>query len=207
MAESSRDNDTDVTDMADAIVDAVEEPYEEDDDGLTKGERLVEHDKESERIRKAKELKKSLRKRELGFLNYRWPAMVLVLSGLLAVWTEFLTVTVADDVAIALGVTGMKTFWEEMFARSNIYFAFPIICGVILITLGIFAYSNPKVTYLSVIPAMLMASTGATVLFQITFAVSIVPDAAGHLQATGTPYTMLIVAVMAILSIMLREKE
>ncbi|MHA1637313.1 MAG: hypothetical protein ACTSUB_04795, partial [Candidatus Thorarchaeota archaeon] len=87
MAESSRDNDTDVTDMADAIVDAVEEPYEEDDDGLTKGERLVEHDKESERIRKAKELKKSLRKRELGFLNYRWPAMVLVLSGLLAVWT------------------------------------------------------------------------------------------------------------------------
>ena len=213
MAEDNRDNEAGTDDMTEAIIAAVEEPYEQDDDGLTKRERLVEHDKESERIRKAKELKKALRKRELGFLNYRWPAMILVVSGILSIWTEFLVTTMADDVALSLGVIPLGSFWEEFLDGFNIFFIFPLICGVMFIIIGYFAYTNPKATYLSAIPAMMMASAGSTVLFMITMTVTIVEDpinnlsASGHLWATGAPITMLIIAVMALLSIMLREKE
>ena len=89
-------NDEQPEKMADEIIDAVKEDpdMDDDEDALSPRERQVEIDKEQERIRRAQELKKQLRKRELGILTYRWPAVVLILSGIMAIFTQFQQVMV-----------------------------------------------------------------------------------------------------------------
>lgn len=194
----------DSLEMAEEIMDAVEHE-QRDDDALTKREREIERSKEEERVKKAKELKKQLRKRQLGLLHYRWPALILMLSGALAIWTEFLVAMVHEA-----GV-GFDTFWEVFLygtftqAPYNGFFIFPLLAGVLLIILGLFAYSNPKAAYFSAIPAMMMASAGMSVYFFVSVTLQLIPDA--ELAATGVPLTMLIVGVLALISIALREKE
>ncbi len=190
-------DETDSDELASELIDAVEEDQEEDD-ALTKSERKIESQKEEERVRKAKELRKQLRRRELGLLQYRWPAAVLILTGVLSIWTEFSVVMLHDP-----GI-GFDTFWDALFLSGNPFFLFPLLAGGILIILGYFAYSNPKATYLSVIPAMMMAMAGMNVYFLISFGLQINPDA--MLMATGTPLTMLLAGLLSLLSILLREK-
>ncbi|MHA1935604.1 MAG: hypothetical protein ACW97A_09995 [Candidatus Thorarchaeota archaeon] len=202
MEEDMPMNEDDAFKMADEIVDVIENDLESSEDGLTKRERKIEVDKEAERIRKAKELKKQLRQRELGFLNYRWPAVVLILAGVLAIWTEFNTVWVQHEI-----VYGFNTFLEGFLFNGSIFFLFPIISGVILTVLGVFAYRNPKATYLSAVPAMLMAMAGAQVYFLVTAAVTADPSLDGQILATGTPFTMFIIALLGIMSYLIREKE
>ncbi|MHA2240780.1 MAG: hypothetical protein ACXACE_04165 [Candidatus Thorarchaeota archaeon] len=202
MEEDKPMNEDEASEIADEIIDAIENDIESTEDGLTKKERQIELDKETERIRKAKELKKQLRQRELGFLNYRWPAVVLILAGVLAIWTEFNTVWVQNEI-----VYGFNTFLEGFLFNGSIFFLFPIISGVILAVLGVFAYRNPKATYLSVVPAMLMAMAGAQVYFLVTAAVTADPSLDGQILATGTPFTMFIIALLGIMSFLIREKE
>lgn len=204
MNEDPSTNTDDPLDMAEGIVDAVMNE-QQDEDALTKREREIERRKEEERVKKAMELKKQLRKRELGLLHYRWPALILILAGILAIWTEFLTVMTHEP-----GV-GFDTFWEVFLfgafgqAPYNGFFIFPLIAGALLIILGLFAYSNPKATYLSVFPAMMMAIAGMNVYFFISITLQLVPDT--ELSSTGIPLTMLIVGVVSLISIALREKE
>ncbi|MFW9920534.1 MAG: hypothetical protein ACFFED_13100 [Candidatus Thorarchaeota archaeon] len=198
----------DTTEMAEAIVDAVEEERStvNDEDALTKMEREVEADKEQERIRRAKELKKQLRRREIGLLYYRWPAAVLILSGILAIATEFLPIWVQEE-----AVFGFYTFWEGFIVAGSVFWLFPIASGAIMIVLGYFAYARPKTTFLAVIPAMLMAMAGSQVYFLITAAYTAAEIAGTPIDfafmATGTPLQMIIVALLALLSIAIREKE
>ncbi|NHJ13375.1 MAG: hypothetical protein EAX95_06840 [Candidatus Thorarchaeota archaeon] len=190
--------------MAEEIIDAVEDE-QQDEDALTKREREIERKKEEERVKKAMELKKQLRKRELGLLHYRWPALVLILSGILAIWTEFLVVMTHEA-----GV-GFDTFWDVFLfgafdqAPYNGFFIFPLVAGTLLIVLGFFAYSNPKATYFSAIPAMMMAMAGMNVYFFVSVTLQLIPNV--ELASTGVPMTMLIVGVLSLISIALREKE
>jgi hypothetical protein len=73
----------DSTDMAEDLVDAIDNEAEQKgvDDGLTKRERSIEISRTAERERKAQKLKKQLRKRSLGMLNFRWPMYLLVIGG------------------------------------------------------------------------------------------------------------------------------
>jgi hypothetical protein len=189
--------------LADELVDAVEEEQEEDD-ALTRRERKIEKQKEEERVKKAKELRKQLRRKELGLLQYRWPAIVLFLTGFLSIWTEFLEVMFHDP-----GI-GFDTFWDVFVNGSgtlqafNIFFIFPLIAGGVLIVLGFLAYTNPKATFLSVFPAMMMAMSGMNVYFWVSVALQAFPTAT--IGATGVPMTMLLTGVSSLLSILLRER-
>ncbi|MHA1864400.1 MAG: hypothetical protein ACTSWA_11580, partial [Candidatus Thorarchaeota archaeon] len=62
----------DSTEMAEDLVDAIDDEAGPGnvDDGLTKRERGIEVSRVADRERKAEELKKQLRKRSLGMLNY-----------------------------------------------------------------------------------------------------------------------------------------
>ncbi|MHA1925711.1 MAG: hypothetical protein ACXABV_14260 [Candidatus Thorarchaeota archaeon] len=196
-------DETSSDELASELIDAVGEDQNEDD-ALTKRERKVEKEKEEERIRKAKELKKQLRRKELGLLQYRWPAIVLLLTGILSIWTEFSDVMYRDP-----GM-GFDTFWGVFVNGSgtlqafNIFFIFPLISGSILVVLAYFAYSNPKATFLSVFPALMMAMSGMNVYFWISVALQAFPSAS--IGPTGTPMTMLLTGVLSLLSILLRER-
>ncbi|MHA2302026.1 MAG: hypothetical protein ACXACD_13855 [Candidatus Thorarchaeota archaeon] len=196
-------DETSSDELASELIDAVGEDQNEDD-ALTKRERKVEKEKEEERIRKAKELKKQLRRKELGLLQYRWPAIVLLLTGILSIWTEFSDVMYHDP-----GM-GFDTFWGVFVNGSgtlqafNIFFIFPLISGSILVVLAYFAYSNPKATFLSVFPALMMAMSGMNVYFWISVALQAFPSAS--IGPTGTPMTMLLTGVLSLLSILLRER-
>ncbi len=204
MKNETPSSDDDSLDMASEIMDAVDEE-EVEDDGLTDRERKIEREKEEERVRKAKELRKQLRKRELGLLHYRWPALTLIMAGIMAIWTEFLVVMNHEP-----GV-GFDTYWEVFTVGVhgqppyNGFFIFPLVAGGMLVVFGILAYSNPKATYLSVIPAMMMAMAGMSVFFFVSVALQGVPDA--QISSTGVPFTMIIVGVLALISIALKEKE
>lgn len=206
--EPSPDNQTDK--MASEIIKAVkdEQAATDHEEALSNAEAEVEKGKERERIRKAKELRKQMRKREIGFLNYRWPAAVLFLSGILAITTEFLTVWVQEE-----PVYSFYTFWEAFTnpASISIFWIFPIIAGILMMVLSYFAYSRPRATYWAVIPAMLMAMAGLYVYFLVTYAYTAAEIAGVPIDftfsATGIPLTMVIVALLAILSIAIREKE
>jgi hypothetical protein len=194
-------NSNDPEDMAEEIVDAVFEESEEDvEDGLTRKEKEVEK-KEQERIKKARKLKKQLRKRELGVLHYRWPAAILVISGLLAIWTEFVAVMVHPP------EVGFDTYFEVVVLTGNPFFLFPVLAGILLIISGVLAYNRPRAPYISIIPAMMMVMAGAMVYFLVSFAVTVDPDLEGQVSATGVPVTMFIIAIVALFSIALREKE
>ncbi len=188
--------------MAEEIVDAVFEESEEDvEDGLTRKEKEVEKKKEAERIRKARKLKKQLRKRELGVLHYRWPAIILVISGLLAIWTEFVSIMVHPP------EVGFDTFLDGVMLTGNSFFLFPVFAGILLIISGVLAYNYPRAPYISIIPAMMMVMSGAMVYFLVSFAIAADPNMEGQVLATGVPVTMFIIAIVALLSIALREKE
>jgi hypothetical protein len=169
------------------------------DDGLTKRERTVEETKQAERIRKAKELRKQLRKKELGLVKYRWPALILLLAGALSIWTEFLTVMIHPSDA------GFGNFVDGFAKSGNAFFLFPVIAGVIMVVCGLFAYNNPKATLISLIPGMMMAMSGVTVYFLISFALEVDPSA--QFSATPIPFAMLLIALLSILAILLRTRE
>jgi hypothetical protein len=185
------------SDMADEIVDSVENNDEED--GLTARERSIEHSKEEERILKAKELRRQLRKRELGILKYRWPMAILVLSGLMAIWTQFLQVMVRPpDI-------GFDSYLTAFIEYGNLFFLTPTIAGVIMIIIGIVSYQDSRGPYLSVIPSMLMIIAGAMIYYLVSFALAFDPEAA--IAATGTPLSMIVIGVTALFSIGMRERE
>jgi hypothetical protein len=196
-------------DMAEELIDAIDDEtdFEDDiEDGLTKKEREIEISRESERQRKAQELRKQLRKRQLGLLTYRWPAMTLIIGGLLAISTEFLEVMHREP-----GVdVGFSTFPEAFFRTYGVVYLFPLIAGFFMILLSYFAYRNPRYTWLALIPAALMGMSGGTVLFLITFAVTPPlgnPDLEGLIYATPAVLSMFIAAIIALLAVALKEKE
>jgi hypothetical protein len=193
-------------DIAEDIIDAIDEESDEEiTDGLTKKEREIEVTRASERKRKAQELKKQLRMRQLGILTYRWPALVLILGGLLAISTEFLDVMVRES-----GVppdVGFDTFVEAFVRSTGVIYLFPVIAGIFMILLSYFAYRKPRHTWLALIPASMLGMAGGTVYFLITFAVTVDPGLDGLIYATPTPLSMVIAGVIALLAIALREKE
>lgn len=193
-------DDQDASDMADDIARSVRED-KRTDDGLTKRERSIEESKKAERIRKAKELKKQLRKKELGLVKYRWSLLILVLGGLLSISTEFLVVMVRPPEPSP----GFDTFAGAFEKWGGIFFLFPLIAGVLMILCGFLAYSNPKFAWLSFVPGMMMAMSGMTTYFLISFGMAADPSA--HFSATGTPFTMLLVALLSVLVVLLRNKE
>ncbi len=196
MAENNESH-SESSEMADDIIGALEE--HEDDDGLTEREREIESKREEERIRKARELKKQLRKRELGLLHYRWPAVILVLAGVLAILTEF------GQVMTRPPEIGFDSFLHGFSMTGNVFFLFPVIAGALFILCGVWAYSDPRATFASLIPGALMAMAGATVYMLVEFALVANPDA--EVATTNIPLSMLIVAALSVLAILMREKE
>ncbi len=193
--------------MAEELIDAIDDEAEgeEIDDGLTKREREIQKGRESERIKKAQELRKQLRKRQLGILKYKWPAAMLILGGLLSISSEFLQVmTRNEDVPPEVGFVN---FVEAFQRTGGVIFLFPLIAGAFMIVLSYFAYSRPKWTWLALIPALMIAMSGGTVYFLITFAVTADPELTGDIYATGVPISMFIVAIVGLISIWMREKE
>jgi hypothetical protein len=193
-------------DMAEDLIDAIDNDEKDDtDDGLTKKEREIEISRESERQKKAHELRKQLRKRQLGLLTYKWPAIVLILGGAMAITTEFLDVMVREP-----GVppeVGFRTFIEALIRTGGVIYVFPLIAGVLMIILSYFAYRNPRATWLALIPAAMLGMSGGTVYFLITFAVTADPSLEGLLYASPVPLSMIIAGVIALLAIAMKEKE
>ena len=184
------------SDMADEIIDSVED---KEDDALTSRERSIEHSKEEERILKAKELRRQLRKRELGILKYRWPLAILVISGLMAIWTQFLQVMVRPpDI-------GFDSYFTAFMEYGNPFFLAPTISGILMIIIGIISYQDSRGPYLSVIPAALIAMAGAMIYYLVSFALAVDPEAA--IAATGTPLSMIVIGLTALFSIGMRERE
>ncbi len=195
------------TDIAEELIDAVDEEAGPDDvrDGLTKRERQIESKRMSERERKAEELRKQLRKKSLGLLNYRWPAMMLIFSGIMAIMSNFLQVMtrlegVPPDV-------GFNTFIDAFILSGGSIYLFPIIAGSFMIILSFFSYTNPRATWLALIPAMMMFMAGGSVYFLVTFAVTFQPELTGLIYATGVPISMLLSGGIDLLAIYMREKE
>ena len=201
------DEDYDSEEMADELIDAIDEEADSDAvDGLTKREREIEVGRDSERQRKAQELKKQLRKRQLGLINYRWPALVLILGGIMAITSEFLKVMERDPVVIPPEV-GFDTFVEAFIRTGGIIYIFPVISGVFMIILSYFAYSNPRATWLAIIPALLLIMSGGIVYFLITLGVTAQPQYTGFIFATPVALTMLIAGVVALLAVAMKEAE
>jgi len=188
----------DASKTADEIVRSVREDKSADD-GLTKRERSIEESKHAERIRKAKELRKQLRKKELGLVKYRWSALVLLLGGVLSIWSEFL-VTMVHPAGI-----GIDSFADAFALFGDVFFLFPALAGGIMVVCGIFAYTNPKATLVSLIPGMMIAMSGGEIYFLVSFALAADPNAG--VWATGTPLTMLLTAALCLLAVFLRERE
>ncbi len=195
-------------DMATDLIDAIDDAADNDDDvrdGLTKKEREIEVSRGSDRQRKAQELKKQLRKRQLGLLTYRWPALVLILGGILAISTEFLQVMVREP-----GVppeVGFDTFVDALLRTWGVFYLFPVLAGGFMIILSYFAYENPKATWLAIIPAAMLVMSGGYVFFLIEFAVTYQPELIGLIYSTLTPISMIIGGILALLAIALKEKE
>jgi hypothetical protein len=191
--------------MAGEIIESVTSDNETED-SLTQRERRIEKDKEAERIRKARELKKQLRKRDLGLLKYRWPAVILLLSGIMSIITEFLQVMEAPE------GYGFSTFIQvaiERLAQGQInyvvFYTLPLIAGTIMIIGALISYYNPRGTFLSIIPAMMMVMAGANIYYFIDITYIINPEIV--ITATGVPFAMILFGVVALLSIGIREKE
>ena len=203
MDEDGADSD----DMAEDLVDAVDEEADDEvvDDGLTTKEREIEVSRETERQKKAQELRKQLRKRQLGILTYRWPAITLILGGVLAISTEFLKVMTRE--AGVPPEVGFNIFPEAFVRTGGVVYLFPLIAGVFMVVLSYFSYRNPRYTWLALIPAALMGMSGGTVLFLTSFAVTVDPSLEGLIYPTPTVFSMFIAAVIALLAIALKEKE
>ncbi len=199
--------DNESIDLAEKLVDAIDEEAGPDEgkDGLTKRERQIESRRMSERERKAEELRKQLRKRSLGLLHYRWPAMMLVFSGIMAIMSNFLQVMTRLE-----GVppeVGFNTFIDAYVLSGGVIYLFPIIAGSFMIILSYFSYTTPKATWFALIPAMMMFMAGGSVYFLVTFAVTFQPELTGLIYATGVPISMFIAGGIDLLAIYMREKE
>jgi hypothetical protein len=203
MDEDGADSD----DMAEDLVDAVDEEADDEvvDDGLTTKEREIEVSRETERHKKAQELRKQLRKRQLGILTYRWPAITLILGGVLAISTEFLKVMTRE--AGVPPEVGFNTFPDAFVRTGGVVYLFPLIAGAFMVVLSYFSYRNPRYTWLALIPAALMGMSGGTVLFLTSFAVTVDPSLEGLIYPSPTVFSMFIAAVIALLAIALKEKE
>lgn len=198
MGQENKEENKDSSEMASEIEEAVKEDKTEEK-GLTKSEEKIERAKEQERKKKAEELREKLRKRELGLMKYRWPAMILMITGFLGIWSQFLPVMNHPP------EIGFDTFFDAYLMTGSLFFLFPMIAGVLLLVIGYWAYTEPRATYLSAIPAMMLAMSATTVYFLISFGLSVDPEA--DLAATGIPLTMIVYAIVALFSIPLREKE
>jgi len=197
----------DSTEMAEGLVDAIDDEVGPHDagDGLTKRERSIEVSRVTERERKAEELRKQLRKRSLGMLNYRWAAGSLVIGGILAIISNFMQAMTRG--AIVPPEVGFDTFWDGFLLYGGVYFILPIISGVFMIILAYFAYSTPKYTWLALIPGMILAMAGLFVYFLVTFAVTYQPEFTDVLYVAIAPIIMIVSAVFNLVAIALREKE
>jgi ABC-type multidrug transport system fused ATPase/permease subunit len=193
--------------IAEELIDAVDEEAGPDEvrDGLTKGERQIETKRMSERERKAEELRKQLRKRSLGLLNYRWPAMLLIFSGIMSIMSNFLQVM--TRLAGVPPEVGFNTFIDAYILSGGVIYLFPIIAGSFMIGLSYFSYTNPRATWLALIPALMLFMAGGTVYYLITFAVTAQPELTGLIYATGVPISMFIAGGIALIAIYMREKE
>jgi hypothetical protein len=203
----SNEKETDkAEDMASEIVDSVTSEDTQSGDGLTKRERSIEKDKEAERIRKARELKKQLRKRDLGLLRYRWPAAVLIISGVLSIISEFLQVMEHPP---GIGFTSFFQFAMDNLIEGQfnyvVFFTFPLVAGILMILSGVISYYNPKGSFISIIPAMMMVMAGAFVYYSVDLALFIDPNI--DVLVTTVPLTMIVFGIVALLSIGIREKE
>ena len=199
--------DNESTDIAGELIDAIDEEAGPDEvkDGLTERERQIESKRMSEREKKAEELRKQLRRRSLGLLNYRWPALLLVFSGILAITSNFLQVMTRLE-----GVppeVGFNTFIDAFILSGGVIYLFPIIAGLFMIVLSYFSYTNPKATWLALIPALMLFMAGGSVYFLVTFAVSFQPELTGLIYATGVPLSMFIAGGMDLIAVYVREKE
>ncbi len=201
------ENNKDSTKMAEELVDAVDDDVKGNkrEDGLTKRERHIEVSRVQEREKKAEELRKQLRKRKLGLLNYRWAASLLIIGGLLAILSNFMQVMTRSG-AVPPEV-GFNDFIEAYTRTGGAIYLFPAAAGIVMIILSYFVYSTPKYTWFALIPAMMLAWAGGTVLFLITFAVTAQPWLSGEILATFVPYLMLLLAFVNIIVIIVREYE
>ncbi len=197
----------DSTDMAEDLVDAIDNEAEQKgvDDGLTKRERSIEISRTAEREKKAQKLKKQLRKRSLGMLNFRWPMYLLVIGGGIAIITNFLQVMIRNP--IVPPEVGFHNFIEAFSKTSGAVYLFPIFAGVMMIILGYFAYTTPKYAWLALIPAIMLGMAGGTVYFLITFAVDNQPHLTGQIYASITPLVMFFVAGLNLIAIAVKETE
>lgn len=197
----------DSTDMAEDLVDAIdnETEQEEVDDGLTKRERSIEVSRTAEREKKAQKLKKQLRKRSLGMLNFRWPMYLLVIGGVIAIITNFLQIMVRTS-AVPPEV-GFYNFIEAFSKTGGALYLFPIVAGVIMIILGYFAYTTTKYAWLALIPAVMLGMAGGTVYFLITFAVDNQPHLTGEIYASIIPLVMFFAAGLNLVAIASKERE
>ena len=197
----------DSTDMAEDLVDAIDDEAEPEDvnDGLTKRERSIEVSRTAERERKAQKLKKQLRKRSLGMLNFRWPMYLLVIGGIIAIMTNFLQVMIRNPVVPP--EVGVYNFIEAFSKTGGVIYLFPIIAGVIMIILGYFAYTTPKYAWLALIPAIMLGMAGGTVYFLVTFAVDNQPELTGEIYASIIPFVMFLSAGLNLVAIAVKETE
>jgi len=197
----------DSTDMAEDLVDAIDNEAEQKDvdDGLTKRERSIEISRTAEREKKAQKLKKQLRKRSLGMLNFRWPMYLLVIGGIIAIITTFLQIMVRTPV-VPLEI-GFYNFIEAFGRTGGAIYLFPIIAGVIMIILGYFAYTTTKYAWLALIPAIMLGMAGGTVYFLITFAVNNQPELTGEIYASIIPLVMFFAAGLNLVAIAVKETE
>jgi hypothetical protein len=124
----------------------------------------------------------------------------------MAIISEFLTVMYRDPGVIPPEV-GFDTFLEAFSRTGGIIYIFPIIGGALMIILSYFAYSNPRATWLSLIPGMMIIMAGGTVFFLVTFAVTAQPTYVEYIYATPSTLTMIISGAVAFLAILMRERE
>ncbi|MBE0526816.1 MAG: hypothetical protein IH631_07730 [Candidatus Thorarchaeota archaeon] len=195
----------DSTEMAEDLVDAIDDEAGSSNDGLTQRERRIESGRASEREKKAEELKKQLRKRSLGMLNYRWASGSLIIGGILAIISNFMQAMTRGP--IVPPEVGFDTFWQAFMLYGGVYFILPIISGVFMIIIAYFAYTTPKYTWLALIPGMMLAIAGLYVYFLITFAVTFQPELTDDLYAAFAPVIMIVSAVFNLVAIALKERE
>ncbi|TFG98939.1 hypothetical protein E4H12_04430 [Candidatus Thorarchaeota archaeon] len=195
----------DSTEMAEDLVDAIDDEAGSSNDGLTQRERRIESGRASEREKKAEELKKQLRKRSLGMLNYRWASGSLIIGGILAIISNFMQAMTRGP--IVPPEVGFDTFWQAFMLYGGVYFILPIISGVFMIIIAYFAYTTPKYTWLALISGMMLAIAGLYVYFLITFAVTFQPELTDDLYAAFAPVIMIVSAVFNLVAIALKERE
>ena len=102
---------------------------------------------------------------------------------------------------------GFDTFLDAFIRSGGPIFLFPVIGGLLMIVLSYFSYSNPRATWLALIPAILLLMSGGTVYFLVTFAVSAQPQYTEFIYATPVALTMVIAGVVALLAIAMKEAE